>query len=169
MSQAIRRHFLEALSTLFLSGCIVPIPPHPITLSEVPTISGASCNVTIVRKKQLAGAAPRYYISLDQLVVAALDVGEYTIFPISQGRHSLAVTWRVADRIVGGGAAGAIVWSPYTRSLEVDCKPPVDYLFAIAAKGIALDERDRVELNQAEKLDGDFALDGNRYTPPGRR
>jgi hypothetical protein len=161
---------VEAATILVLAGC-VPIPPRPIPISDVPTITSTSCNVTFVRKKQLAGSAPSHFISLDKLTVASLEVGEYTTFPVTEGRHSLAVTWRVGDKLFGvggfGAGAAALVWSPYTKSVELDCRPPVNYFFTITSKAFSLDENDRVELKHVEQLDGDFILERNRYIAPG--
>lgn len=172
MTYAIRQRLLEAATVLVFVGC-VPIPPRPIPVSAVPTISGSSCNATFVRKKQFTGSAPSHFISLDKLTVAALAVGEYTTFPISEGRHSFAVTWRVGDKLLGAGgfgaSAAALVWSPYTKSVEVDCKPPANYFFTITSKGFALHENDRVEVKQVEQLDGDFVLERNRFISPGPR
>lgn len=169
MSRSIRCCLLEVVSALGLTGCFVPIPPHAIPVSEAPKTSRTSCNVTLVRKNQFAGSAPTHYISLDNMVVASLKVGEYTTFPISEGHHSLAVTWRVGDRIVGAGSVVALLWSPYTKIVEVDCRPSVDYLFAISSAAFVINENDRVKLKQVEKLDGDFALERNRYISPGPR
>ena len=169
MPKAIRWCCLVYISALFLTGCVVPIPPQVISISEVPIVSGTLCNVTFVRKQQFAGSAPSHFISLDKLIVAALEVGEYTTFPVSAGRHSLAVTWRVGDRIVGGGGVGALMWSPYAKLAEVDCRPPEDYLFTITLRAFGIDENDRVVLRQVEQLEGDFVLDRNSYVPPGPR
>ena len=172
MTQVIWQRFLEAATMLVLAGCVA-IPPRPIPVSEVPTIKGTSCNVTFVRKKQFAGSAPSHYISVDKLTVASLEIGEYTTFPVSEGRHTLAVTWRVGDKLLGvggfGAGAAALVWSPYTKSVEVDCRSPTNYFFTITSKGFTLDENERVELKQVEQLDGDFILDRNRYIPSGPR
>lgn len=137
----------------------------------MPSISGTACNVTLVRKKQVAGSAPGHFISLDQQAVASLGVGQYTTFPVSAGRHSLAVTWRAGDKLIGlggfGAGMGALAWSPYSKSVEVDCRPPNNHIFTITSGGFSLDENDRVKLKQVEQLDGDFILERNRYISPG--
>lgn len=170
--RVIRHRLLAAATGLVLTGCAA-VPPPPVSVSEVPSVAGPSCKVTLVRKRQVAGAAPSYFIALDKLTVAVLESGEYTAFPVSAGRHSLTVTWHVGDRLHGAGAfgagAGVLVWSPYSKSLAVDCGAPGGYYFTIAAKGFPLDENDRVELVRVERLDGDFLPERNRFVPPGPR
>lgn len=155
---------LEAAMVLILTGC-VPIPPRPVPVSAVPTILGNSfCNATFVRKKQFAGSAPSHYISLDKLTVAALEVGEYTTFAISEGHHSLAITWRVADT----PGVFTLHWSPYTKTVDLDCKPPANHFFTITS-AFSWNENDRVEVKKVEQLDGDFALERNKFVTPGPR
>lgn len=170
MTRAIRLCLPAAAAVLVLAGCVA-VPLQPIPVSEVPAVSGPSCNATFVRKRQSAGSASSHFISLDKLTVAALEVGEYTAFPVSEGRHSLSVTWRVADKPFGlggfGAGAAALVWSPYAKSVVVDCRAPANYFFTIASKGFPADESDRVQLKEIERLDGDFVLERNRFVSPG--
>jgi hypothetical protein len=51
----------------------------------------------VVRKSQLVGSGPTHYISLDGVTVAALEVGEYTTFHLSEGNHTLGLIRHVAD------------------------------------------------------------------------
>lgn len=172
MMQAFRPRLLESATVLVLAGCVA-IPPQPIPVSRVPAISGPSCNVTLVRKKELAGSAPSHFISLDKLTVAVLEVGEYTTFQVSEGRHSLSVTWQAGDKLLGvggfGAGAAALAWSPHAKSVAVDCRAPANYFFAIASRGFPPDENDRVELQQVGQFDGDFVLERNRFVSPGPR
>lgn len=170
--QTIRLCLIATATVLVLAGCAA-VPPPPVSVSEVPSAAGPSCKVTFVRKRQVAGSAPSHFIALDKLTVAVLEVGEYTGFPVSGGRHTLTVTWHVGDKVIGAGGfgagTGAVVWNPYAKSVAVDCRPPDEYFFTVAAKGFPLDEADRVELEQVERLDGDFAPERNRFITPGPR
>jgi hypothetical protein len=171
MRQAKRRPFFGAM-TVALAGCVaVPLPP--VAVSSAPAITGPSCPVTLVRKRQVAGSVPSHFIALDKLTEAVLEAGEYTAFPVSGGRHTLTVTWHVGDKVIGAGGfgagAGAVVWSPYEKSVAVDCRAPREYFFTIAAKGFPLDEADRVEFERVERLDGDFMPERNRFVRPGPR
>ena len=155
-----------------VAGCL-PIPPVVVPLFEVPAISGVSCNATIVRREQFAGSAPSHFISLDKRTVAALEVGEFTTFPVSEGHHSIEVTWRVGDKLLGisgpGTGVGVVTWSSYTKLVELDCIPPASFFFTVTAKAFPWDESDRVVLKQVEQLGGNFALERNRYVSPGPR
>jgi hypothetical protein len=170
--QTIRLRLIEAATVLVLAGCAA-VPPPPVSVSEVPSVAGPSCKVTFVRKRQVAGSAPGYFIALDKLTVALLENGEYTAFPVSEGRHSLTVTWHVGDKLIGAGGfgagAGAVVWSPYAKSVAVDCRAPGEYFLTVASKGFPLGEADRVELERVERLEGDFAPERYRFVPPGPR
>lgn len=154
------------------AGC-VPVPPRPIALDAVPTVTGAACNVTVVRKKQSAGSFPNYYVVLDRLAVASLRPGDYTTFPVAAGRHTLAVVWRVGDTPVTaggpGGGAAILFWSPHAKFAELNCAPPGDSFFTLTARALPIDENDRVELRQVERLDGDFSLERNRHVALGPR
>lgn len=169
MLQGIRWSCLVHASALFLAGCVVPNYPQAVSIFEVPKVSGSACSATLVRKKQLAGSAPSHFISLDNRIVAALEAGEYTTFDLSEGRHTLGLKWRIMDRMDQGMGVIVLTWSPYEKSVEVDCQPPAAYLFTITSKGFVLDDHDRVELERVERLDGDFRLDRNGRVSPGPR
>jgi len=158
------------LIPLVLAGC-VPIPPKPVSISEVPIVSGPSCTFTIVRRRQFAGSAPTHYISLDGVTVASLEVGEYTMFPVSEGHHLLAVTWHVGDKLHGVGGFGAgvavLAWSPHSKLVEANCQSSTNYSFTITSRAFAIDENDRVEVKAVDRLKGEFSIDQNTYVSPG--
>jgi hypothetical protein len=157
------RHFILGITILFgLTGCIL-LPSEPI--SEVPSVTGPFANITVVRKKQVAGSGPTHYISLDGLTVVALEVGEYTTFHLSEGHHTLALIRHVAD----SGVAGIVFWEsrPHSQSVEVNSHSSMSYFFTITDLGFLSDDKARVEFKQVELLEGEFAPDQNRYVTPG--
>ena len=161
------RRIIALVLMLFLAGCVLPVPPPSVPVSSVPTVSGKSATITVVRKKQFAGSAPTHYISLDGATIATLEVGEYTTFQVPEGNHSLTVTWRVGDKGAASGGVALLLWSPHSKTVEINCIPSTNYFFTITAKAFTLSEDDRVDLKQVDQLEGDFATEKNRYVSPG--
>jgi len=146
-----------------LTGCI--LLPRDELVSEVPSVTGPFASITVVRKSQLAGSGPTHYISLDGVTVAALEVGEYTTFHLSEGHHTLGLIRHVADT----GLVHFIFFErrPHSQFVEVDSRSSVNYFFTITDMGFLADDKDRVEFKQVELLEGEFAPTRNKYVSPG--
>jgi hypothetical protein len=146
-----------------LTGCI--LLPRDELVSEVPSVTGPFASITVVRKSQLAGSGPTHYISLDGVTVAALEVGEYTTFQLSEGHHTLGLIRHVADT----GLVHFIFFErrPHSQFVEVDSRSSVNYFFTITDMGFLADDKDRVEFKQVELLEGEFAPTRNKYVSPG--
>lgn len=146
-----------------LTGCI--LLPRDTPVSDVPSVTGPFASITVVRKKQLAGSGPTHYVSLDGVTIAGLKVGEYTTFHISEGHHTLALIRHVAD----AGVAGIVFWEsrPHSQVVEMDSHSSTNYFFTITDMGFLSADKDRVEFNQVELLEGEFALERNKYVSPG--
>ena len=146
-----------------LTGCI--LLPRDELVSEVPSVTGPFASITVVRKSQLAGSGPTHYISLDGVTIAALEVGQYTTFHLSEGHHTLALIRHVADR----GVAGIVFWEsrPHSQFVEVDSHSSMNYFFTITDMGFLGADEGRVEFKQVELLEGEFAPERNKYVSPG--
>ena len=157
-------HCTLGIAILFgLTGCIL-LPREP-PVSEVPSVSGPFASITVVRKRQLSGSGPTHYISVDGVTIAALEVGEYTTFHLSEGHHTLALIRHVADR----GVAGIVFWEsrPHSQFVEVNSHSAMSYFFTINDLGFLNDDKDRMEFKQVELLEGEFAPERNKYVSPG--
>jgi hypothetical protein len=153
-----------AIAMLFgLTGCSF-LPSHTPVL-EVPSISGPFASITVVRKGQLSGSGPTHYISLDGVTIAALEVGEYTTFHLSEGHHTLALIRHVVDTHI----AHFIFWEsrPHLQFVELDSHSSMNYFFTITDMGFLSADKDRVEFKQVELLEVEFAPERNKYVPPG--
>jgi hypothetical protein len=157
-------HCTIGITILFgLSGCIL-LPREP-PVSEVPSVTGPFASITVVRKRQLAGSGPTHYISSDGVTIAALEVGEYTTFHLSEGHHTLGLIRHVADR----NAAGIIYWEsrPHSLFVEVDSHSSMNYFFTSTDMGFLSADKDQVEFKQVELLEGEFAPARNKYVSTG--
>ena len=163
MAKNLIHGILSFLICVIFAGCM-PIPPSPISISDVPLTADSSCTFSIVRDRQLILALNTHYISLDGEVVAALDMSEYTEFSVPEGPHSLGVTWRVIDedslrfRVLG--------WKDLSVSMDVICEPPRRYFFT-TTEGFAWYPEETAIVEQVEKFEGEFSLDDKEYVSPG--
>jgi len=157
-------HCTLCIAILFgLTGCI--LLPRELPVSEVPSVTGPFASITVVRKSQLTGSGPTHYISLDGVTIAALEVGEYTTFRLSEGHHTLGLVRHVADT----GLLHIIFFErrPHSQFVEVDIRSSMNYFFTITDIGFLAEDKDRVEFKQVELLEGDFAPERNKYVSPG--
>ena len=146
-----------------LTGCILLPSDEPV--SKVPSVTGPFANITVVRKRQSVGSGPTHYISLDGVTIAALEVGEYTTFHLSEGHHTLGLIRHVADT----GLVHFIFFErkPHSQFIEVDSRSLMNYFFTITDMGFLADDKDRVEFKQVGLLEGEFAPERNKYVSPG--
>jgi hypothetical protein len=157
-------HCTLGMTILFgLTGCILLPRDEPV--SEVPSITGPFATIIVVRKRQLAGSGPTHYISLDGVIIAALEACEYTTFHISEGHHTLGLIRHVADT----GLVHFIFFErrPHSQFVEVDSRSSMNYFFTITDMGFLADDKDRVEFKQVELLESEFAPTRNKYVSPG--
>jgi hypothetical protein len=139
--------------------------PRDEPVSEVPSVTGPFASITVVRKRQLAGSGPIHYISLDGVTIAALEVGEYTTFRLSEGHHTLSLMRHVADT----GLVHFVFFErrPHSQFVELDSRSSMSYFFTITDMGVLANDEDRVEFKQVKLLEGEFAPERNKYVSPG--
>ena len=163
MARNFRRSVLCFLICVIFAGCM-PIPPRPISISDVPKTADSSCTFTIVRDRQFLLALSTHYISLDGEFIASLDMNEYTEFSVPEGPHSVGVTWRVIDedslrfRVLG--------WKDLSVSMDVICEPQRRYFFT-TTEGLPWYPEETAIVEQVDKFDGEFSLDDKDYVSPG--
>ena len=153
---------------VFLNGCIA-IPPEPILISSAPRVAGSACDITIVRENTLFGSAMTHYISLDKVIVAEIDRGEYTQLQVSEGHHSIGVNWRVGNKAASVAYVDVMKWNLYNKEIKLDCKPPATHNFLVIIKPLKLDENERVEFKKVDSFEGEFSVKKYTYVKPGPR
>ena len=157
-------HCTLGIAILFgLTGCI--LLPRDTPVSEVPSVTVPFASITVVRKRQLSGSGPTHYISLDGVTIAALEVGEYTTFHLSEGHHTLGLIRHVADT----GLVHFIFFERrfHSQFVEVDSRSSMNYFFTITDMGFLADDKNRVVFKQVELLEGEFAPERNKYVSLG--
>jgi len=166
-----------AFCTSLLAGCIAPHANVPI--KNVPPVTATPATFTIVRRNNplyiVADSFVTHYISLDGVMVATLETGQFTRFPVSEGHHTLATTWHVWDDMGGIGGFGAAVLfvsqNAHKKEIEVDCEAQREYFFTISREiPFSLkpyNEEKRTQFQQVERLEGKFVLEGKNYVPTG--
>ena len=163
MARNLRHSILCLLICVIFAGCM-PIPPRPISISDVPKTANPSCTFTIVRDRQLVLALNTHYVSLDGEFVASLGMSEYTEFSVPEGPHSLGVTWRVIDedslrfRVLG--------WKDLSVFTDVICEPPTRYFFT-TTEGLPWYPEETAIVEQVNRFEGDFSLADKEYVSPG--
>ncbi len=154
---------------LALLTCCIAIPPEKILVSNPASVSDPACKVTILREKTLFGSAATHYLSLNKVIIAEIDSGEYTSLQIPEGSHSIGVTWRVGDKAASVGSVDVMKWYAHKKEIKFECKSPEMHHFLVIIKPLSLSENDRIEFKKVEKLDGDFAIEKHKYVKPGPR
>lgn len=164
-----------------LIGC-VPIPPREIPISDVPAVTGPSARISVLRKKELLYGTLTQYISVDGVMIARLEGGEYTTFSVPEGVRFVTVTMNFGE--IGMLPPFFVVFYEPRRAswIIVECEGSKEYFLASYAYwppdiwsrvGKALqgdphaEDRIQFKLEHIERPEGEFRLEHYRYVPPG--
>lgn len=161
----LRNGLLISLVSACISACI-PLPPPDLPLSKLPAVSGRGCVITAIRTHWFDIGT--YYITFDGLYVAQLNNGEYTRFLISEGRHTIGVTWQMWGLAVLAGVYTETRPTSTHRQVEMECHSGEHFAYGMKIKsGWGVSDADRVAVQQLTESDEDFRLEDKTFVPAG--
>lgn len=163
---------LAVFLLLLIPGCVAWVDrPPPPELAPVEPVGVDAATLTVVRKKQYALAGVTMTLYIDDIPAANLEAGEYVQLQVTPGERRVAVRWDIGGlNILGGGpGGGGYIRDPvqtYSKEIIARCTANANCFITIATRAFASREEERVTLDQAERLEGDFSLQDKTAVSP---